>query len=136
MSDFLEHWANENPANAKLVAQELLITEVTEDIWEAMEHAGITQSALAERMAATKGYVTQLLDGTHNMTLRTLSDICFAMGRKPLLRVEAQPHKGAWQTCTTGRVAIGPARLCYCSTSNAIYPMDHWPRRLESWTRP
>ena len=129
MSDFLEHWANENPENAKLVAQELLITEVTEAIWEAMEHTGITKSELASRMGATKGYVSQVLNGARNMTLRTLSDICFALGRKPLLRVEAQPQQGAWKTCTTGRVAIGPAKLRYRSTGNVIYPMDHWPRR-------
>ena len=95
MSDFLEHWANENPENAKLVAQELLITEVTEAIWEAMEHAGITKSELGTRMGATKRYVSQVLNGARNMTLRTLSDIFFALGRKPLLRVEAQPQQGA-----------------------------------------
>jgi transcriptional regulator with XRE-family HTH domain len=128
MSDFLEHWANENPANAKLVAQELLITEVTEAIWEAMEHADITKSELASRMGATKGYVSQVLNGARNMTLRTLSDICFALGRKPLLRVQAQPQQRAWETGTIGRVAIGPAKLRYQSTGNVIYPMDHWAK--------
>ena len=37
MTDFLDHWANESDANAKLVAEELLITEVTEAILEAQE---------------------------------------------------------------------------------------------------
>jgi transcriptional regulator with XRE-family HTH domain len=128
MSDFLEHWANENPANAKRVAQELLITEVTEAIWEAMEHADITKSELASRMGATKGYVSQVLNGARNMTLRTLSDICFALGRKPLLRVQAQPQQRAWETGTIGSVAIGPAKLRYQSTGNVIYPMDHWAK--------
>jgi antitoxin component HigA of HigAB toxin-antitoxin module len=128
MSDFLEHWANDNPENAKLVAQELLITEVTEAIWEVMENAGITKSELASRMGATKGYVSQVLNGARNMTLRTLSDICFALGRQPQIRVEARPQQADWQTCTSGRVAIGPAKLRYQSTGNVIYPMDHWPK--------
>ncbi|WP_156427635.1 hypothetical protein [Thiohalocapsa sp. ML1] len=61
MTGFLERWANESPENARRVAQELLITEVTESLWEAMEQAGVKKSELANRMGATKGYVSRPL---------------------------------------------------------------------------
>lgn len=128
MTDFLEHWATENPENARLVAQELLITEVTEAIWEAMEHTDVTKSELAIRMGATKGYVSQVLKGSRNMTLRTLSDICFALGRKPMFSVEREMHGSEWQTCATAPVAIGPAKLRYQRTGNVVFPTGHWDK--------
>lgn len=64
---------------------------VTEAIWQAMEEAGVNKADLASRMGATKGYISQVLGGSRNMTLRTLADICFALDRKPVFRMEAQP---------------------------------------------
>ena len=37
MTDFLDRWAAESPENARLVAQERLITQVTEALWQEME---------------------------------------------------------------------------------------------------
>lgn len=88
MSDFLDKWANENEEDAKLAAQEALITEVTEVIWKAMEEVGVNKAELAKNMEATKGYVSQILNGSRNMTLRTLADICFALDCKPSFRLE------------------------------------------------
>ena len=91
MADFLEHWTQQSDTNVKLVARERLIAEVTEAIWQAMEEAGVNKADLASRMGATKGYISQVLGGSRNMTLRTLADICFALDRKPVFRMEAQP---------------------------------------------
>jgi len=41
MTDFFEHWANQDEGNTKLLAQEVLITQATEEIWKAMEEANI-----------------------------------------------------------------------------------------------
>lgn len=103
MTDFLEQWANQSEANTRLVAQELLITEVTEEIWKAMEEAGVTKAELANRMGATKGYVSQVLSGSRNMTLRTLADICFALGHKPVicLDINSLPEERAPQVQKT-----------------------------------
>jgi len=56
-TDFFENWDHQSPANARLVAQELLITEVTESIWKAMEDAGLTRPNWLGGWTATKGYV-------------------------------------------------------------------------------
>ena len=96
MTDFLDRWAQSSEANAKLVAQEMLITEATEAVWSALEHAGINKSELAERLGTTKGYVSQVLSGSRNMTLRTLADICFAVGATPRVHVEVESDD-TWQ---------------------------------------
>ena len=90
MTDFLDRLAEENATHAKLAAEEALITEVTEEIWKAMDEAGMNKADLAKKMEATKGYVTQVLSGSRNMTLRTLADIGFALNRKVTVCLEAR----------------------------------------------
>jgi transcriptional regulator with XRE-family HTH domain len=108
MTDFLEQWANQSKANAKLVAQELLITEVTEEIWKAMEEAGVNKAELAKQMGTTKGYVSQVLSGSRNMTLRTLADICFALSNKPTISLKKQSSCGTgWQSQKEEKIPPG-----------------------------
>lgn len=126
MTDFLEQWANQSEENAKLVAQELLITEITEEIWKAMEEAGINKTELANRIEATKGYVSQVLSGSRNMTLRTLSDIYFALGKKATIATEARTGDGEWQIMRDKKIARTPAKLHYKRTGNVITPENCW----------
>ncbi|MFA5515936.1 MAG: helix-turn-helix transcriptional regulator [Desulfuromonadales bacterium] len=124
MSDFFDQWAEQSPENAKLLAQELLITEVTELIWKAMEESGITKSELAGRMQATKGYVSQLLNGSRNMTLRTLADICFALGSRPVFNFGSEAAN-SWHEAPQ-KIHLHTERLRYARSGNLITPLEHW----------
>jgi len=64
----------------KQKASEELIFNVTEDILLAMQDAGFTQSQLANALGKSKAHVSSLLSGERNMTLKTLSDINYALG--------------------------------------------------------
>lgn len=66
----------------KLWQQERAIFETTERICELMQWHGVTKSEMAKRLGVSKGYITQLLDGTSNMTIRTISDVYLALGRE------------------------------------------------------
>jgi len=59
--------------------QEKLILEVTELVASLMEKKGINKTELARRLGKGKSYITQLLDGTSNMTLRTIADVFVAL---------------------------------------------------------
>lgn len=63
----------------RLLRQEELILEVTEALSHALEDLAITRTELAERLGKTKGFVSQILGGGRNLTLRTLSDLVDAM---------------------------------------------------------
>jgi transcriptional regulator with XRE-family HTH domain len=63
-----------------VMASERLIFNTTEDILLAMQDSGMNQSDLAKKMGKSAAFVSQVLDGTRNMTLKTLSDISFALG--------------------------------------------------------
>ena len=80
MSDFLERWASDNQANSQLVAEERLILEVTEGIWTILDEKQISKADLAGRLNKSKAYISQLLNGNRNMTLRTLADIVHVLG--------------------------------------------------------
>ena len=64
----------------RLYQQKYLIMQVTERICELMEHNRMSRSDLAKKLGTTKGYITQLLDGRANMTLRKLADVYMALG--------------------------------------------------------
>lgn len=66
----------------RLVEQESLILEATEMISGLIEEGGENRKGLAEKLGRTKGFVTQILSGDRNMTLRTLADFAFALDHR------------------------------------------------------
>lgn len=72
----------EDPEFAKLMAQGDLIMEVTETLCELLEKEKVSRKELAERLGKTKGFVSQLLNGGRNLTLRTVADILHVLGYK------------------------------------------------------
>ncbi|MCD0204798.1 helix-turn-helix domain-containing protein [Klebsiella aerogenes] len=61
------------------LSRERIIYNTTEDILLLLQDAGLSKSELATRLGKSTPYISQLLDGKRNMTLKTLSDIAYAM---------------------------------------------------------
>jgi len=74
-------------AEERVYAREELVYNVTEDILVALEDLDVSKKELARRLGKSRSYVTQILSGARNMTLGTLSDICFALGIKPKVSI-------------------------------------------------
>jgi transcriptional regulator with XRE-family HTH domain len=72
----------EDPEFAKLMAQGDLIMEVTETLCELLEKEQVSRKELADRLGKSKGFVSQLLGGGRNLTLRTVADILHVLGYK------------------------------------------------------
>lgn len=66
----------------KVWQQERLILDVTERICELMDVQGVSRSQLADALDRSRPYITQMLRGSANLTLRTLSDVFLALGRQ------------------------------------------------------
>lgn len=62
-----------------LYARESLMMNVTEDILVTMEDQNVSKTKLAKLLGKSRAFITQMLGGSRNMTLRTLSDIAFAL---------------------------------------------------------
>lgn len=76
----------DDPEFRKLLAQEELILEVTEVLCGLLEQERISRKELAERLGKTKGFISQLLNGGRNLTLRTVADILHVLGYKVTLQ--------------------------------------------------
>lgn len=83
------------PDEKRLYEQEKLLFDATELISKLMERENISRSALAERLGKSKAYVTQVLRGQANMTLRTLADLMHAMGYSIKLAA-SHPQRASW----------------------------------------
>jgi transcriptional regulator with XRE-family HTH domain len=70
--------------------QEELILDATEALAQALRSSGLTQSELAARLGKTKGFVSQILGGGKNLTLRTLADVAGALGCKVQIQLRAE----------------------------------------------
>ncbi|HEX9870112.1 MAG TPA: helix-turn-helix transcriptional regulator [Candidatus Tectomicrobia bacterium] len=78
--------------NRRMLRQERLIFEVTEALSEALAKEGITKVELAERLNKTKGFVSQILAGGRNLTLRTIADVADALGCQIRVHVQREPR--------------------------------------------
>lgn len=69
-----------DPKNMRHFQQERAIYEVTELIESVMRAHGVSRSALAARLGKEKSWVTQMLDGESNKTIRTVADALAVLG--------------------------------------------------------
>jgi antitoxin component HigA of HigAB toxin-antitoxin module len=93
-----------DPENMRLYQQERSILETTEMIRAVMEQGEVTKSNLAQKLGKSKAYITKLLDGQTNMTLRTISDTLWALNAS--LYVSAGP---LGLSCELAAWAVTPA---------------------------
>ena len=79
--------------NRRLLREEELILEATEVLAEALEREGINRAELAMRLGRSKAFVSQILAGGRNLTLRTLADVADALQCRVrvLARKEQEP---------------------------------------------
>ena len=73
--------------NRRLLREEELILRATEAVSVVMREEGVSKAQLARRMGRTKGFITQLLSGGRNLTLRTLADIADALEARVAIKV-------------------------------------------------
>ncbi len=117
----------------RLVEQETLIFEATELLSELIEDGGMSRKELAERLERSKGFVTQILAGDRNMTLRTLADFAFALehrvkvGAAPLVESGHGGEAVGAQARVVARVCSGTGELHAASESTQATDLPRRP---------
>lgn len=64
----------------RLYAQDACMLAVTEAVEAAIKKSGVSKAELATRIGRTKGFVSNVLNGSRNMTLKTVADLFWAIG--------------------------------------------------------
>jgi len=72
---------------------EKAVVDLTEQICEIMEAQGISRADLARRLGKSRPWVTKVLRGDRNLTLKTITDILWELGYRA--RIEAEPRQAA-----------------------------------------
>ena len=72
---------------------EEVILNFTEQICELMEKQKINRAELAERLGVSGAFITKLLNGNPNLTLKTMMNIASAL--KSDLNIQIQPRRSA-----------------------------------------
>lgn len=115
MSESLIEKLTKTTEGMRLYQQERAIEELTELICEIMQEQGVSRAELARRLGKTKGYITQLLDGRTNMTVRTVSDVLLAFGRT--IHFQNGPLSAT----------VSPAPTISLNTENWSTTAENWP---------
>ena len=82
----------EDPEFRKLLAIEALVAESSEVIARLMAEQNVSKADLARRLNKSRAWVTQLLSGKANMTVRTLAEVVYALDAE--VKLQAQPPSG------------------------------------------
>ena len=77
--NFLKHHLPSEEGR-RLYAREAAMMAVADALVHALEQAGKNRAWLAEALGRTPGFVSQVLSGSRNMTLKTLADCAFVLG--------------------------------------------------------
>jgi transcriptional regulator with XRE-family HTH domain len=82
-----------NGERRRLFERESLAFDAAELISLLMEEKQVTKAELARRVGKTRGDITQLLNGSRNMTMHTLADLAFALGARIELKARPCPRQ-------------------------------------------
>lgn len=72
-----------------------LYTGLVRDINDYLEAQGMSRSQFAQQLGVSKGYVSQLLNGTTDLKLSTLAKLAEAMDREPQLLLMGKRYPGS-----------------------------------------
>lgn len=79
----------ENPEYSQLYAIEGLVTDAAELVARLMQEQGVNKAELARRLGKSRSWVTQLLSGQANMTIRTFAEVAYQLGAQVKLNVQS-----------------------------------------------
>lgn len=86
----------ESPEFRKLMAVESLVVEASETISRVMAEQKPGKADLARRLGKSRAWVTQLLSGKTNVTVRTLAEVSHELGFTIQLHAQASGGTGSF----------------------------------------
>lgn len=70
---------------------EKILIQLGEDICRLMRDQQISRAEVAERLGVSRAYVTKVLNGNPNLTIKTLLKLSDALGRELAIRFASKP---------------------------------------------
>src|SRR5438309_2540535 len=128
-----DHWiVRQLPAGTSLrpYAEDETISTLTSAVQDALDDAGLSRSEVARLLGTTKSYVSQVLNGSTNMTLKTFGALMWAAGRQVVglrtaeIGTEEQPSLAIGNVVSVGS-ALGVHNTIYNVTYAGTINVEH-----------
>lgn len=87
-----ENWIDhltDTPEKRSLFEQELAVANATELLSRLIEERGLSRAELARALGTSRANVTSLLNGSRNMTVRTMAAVAAVLGVRVTFRDES-----------------------------------------------
>ena len=97
----------QDPEFQKLLSIETLVVEASEMIARLMAEQNVNKANLAGRLNKSRAWVTQLLSGNANMTVRTLAEVVYALDAEVKINAQRPGSKMAEKTLGAGWHKMG-----------------------------
>ncbi len=81
----------EDPEFRKLLSIEALVAEASELIARLMTEQNVSKADLARRLKKSRAWVTQLLSGKANVTVRTLAEVVYTLDAEVKFHAQSRP---------------------------------------------
>jgi DNA-binding Xre family transcriptional regulator len=82
--------------NSETYWEELAILDFTEEVLRRMDESGVNRSTLAARLDVDPAYVSKLVGGSNNFTLRTMVRICRALESELRFHLQPSGSRAVW----------------------------------------
>jgi transcriptional regulator with XRE-family HTH domain len=99
-------------------AQSAALIEAANLIAEALRGQGLKQKELAAKLAVSEGYISRLLSGDENLTVRTMARVLHSLGQKYVQR--SIPQEGA----TVVTLQPQAVRFTTYNALNSLIPVE------------
>lgn len=127
----LNDWVAASPERERIYAQEKLIVDAAEEICAAMDNSEVSKAQLAASLGKSRAFVSQILNGSRNMTLRTMADIASSLGKKVCVRLLDAHESDAWQSVDAVLISRRVAPFAEVEVSNDPHWSNVIPLRRE-----
>jgi transcriptional regulator with XRE-family HTH domain len=91
-----EKWFKEELESARKTFEfrlEKILLQLGEDICGLMRDQGLSRAEIAARLGVSRAYVTKLLNGNPNLTIKTLVKLSDALGREFVIHFPSQINR-------------------------------------------
>jgi transcriptional regulator with XRE-family HTH domain len=113
----------EDPGFRRLLSIEALVAEASEAIAKLMAEQNVSKADLARRLNKSRAWVTQLLSGKANMTVRTLAEVVYTLDAEVKLHAQRPSWKKAGKPVGTGWQPV-VFKMDKCLLESPMVPED------------
>ena len=107
-----EKWFKEELESARNTFEfrlEKILLQLGEDICQLMSDQGFSRAEVAARLGVSRAYVTKVLNGNPNLTIKTLLKLSDALGRELIIHFPSQVNRKLSSSVRRSRRALSAA---------------------------